>query len=225
MLSQAKKDLLIYGYFHEHERKYCLKGGIPAVIYKLVLVFSPNAEFRYMGGNEDSFDISNGGATVSLKNGKFGTVMYGDFLTVKQKSICTVHIELHADCGRFHGGFGLCTRDFTEFRSQYYNAGKNHSLTLNKCGYFKTSEEFVVSKLHKHSTELNHMKQWCRPQDTIAIHVDMLQKTAWIWNYSKSTSYENNEQVLLIGLPNEVAVVIYGGQLPQTYTVTHHELH
>lgn len=218
MLSTRKQnnELLVYGYLNKNERMY--RFIIPRIIYHLILSYSETLEFHYNGGNESVFIITDEGQTVSLKKEKYGTLIYGDFLHAKQRCISTLFVKVHKSSGLYYGGYGFCTPEFVEFVTSTYNNGKNHSTTLNISGYYKSSEEF--GSTYKHCADIAALSQWCQPGEIAAIQIDMDNtKIGRIWNYTQNKSYENNIHVFEVKLPNEVAFVIYGGAVGQTYSV------
>lgn len=215
-MSFSKKQDLVFGYIRRLEKKRVI---IPKEIYEIILKYSREMRFHFEPKTKDSFEISDDGQTVTYLNG-YSSIGFGPFFSALTQSNVTIHFKLHTNVRHGCSGFGFYTPEFTAFKDETWNPGKNHCLSININGYMKSSKEFSHS--YSHMNTPSHMNNWCIAEDIIAIQLDMEMKQGRMWNFTKQNSCENNEHVLEIGLPEEVAILIYAGEdHKQTFSVVH----
>lgn len=216
--------LLVHGYIREQTSS--LLAIIPKPIYTIVLRYSRSMIFHFDGENEEIFEISNDGQTVDIKlSNTHGTIRFGSFFSAKEKIKYRVHIKLEANCRTHCCGFGFLTPEFTDYACKGFNQGKNHSTMVGISGLFKHSQEFTYddSKDFKHLEVAGHLINWCKENETVAIEVDMHLKIGKMWSISQHFSCENSEKVFEVGLPDTVAMFVYGGSVAQKFTVVHQQ--
>lgn len=227
MSTSKKKELLIFGYIRLYENtqlkrtKYNSRNTssiIPKPISNLVLQYFSSFEWKYKLGNDEDFVITDDGLSVTLKQDKYGTIMFGEYLNVNDRVICTLHIKLAHDSRLTSSGFGFITNKFADYHSKDYNPGFNHSTTVNLSGYFKKCNDFSCSYAHRQW--ISHLKKWAAPMDIMAIQINTIEKIGRIWNYSQEESYLKSEKVFEVEFDvEEVGFVVYGGNLKFTMTV------
>ena len=212
--------LLVYGYI-----RLIIQLSIPFDIQNICIDYisgDTDFQFQYKNGNQSTFKIIDDGLTINTILNRCGTILFGDFFELKQHKNLnfTVYFKL-TDIGLGTIGFGFATPEFKAYVNEGYNPCKNHSLVLATNGYFKKSKDFNTDL--EHASWPNHMRQWIRDKDkkngVVAVNINMNDKIGTIWNWTKNNQYKNNKNVISVGLPDIVGIIIYYGYNVQTVTV------
>ena len=211
---------LVYGYI-----RIIIQLSIPSDIKNLCIEYisgDTDFEFQYKNGNESTFKIIDNGLTINTIQQKCGTILFGNFFELKQyKNLnFTVHFQLKKiNIGSI--GFGFATPEFKAYVTDDFNPCKNHSLVLATNAYFKKSDDFSTDE--DHESWPSHMEDWITDKDkgngVVAVNINMNNKIGTIWNWKKNDEYKNNANVLSIGLPDIVGIIVYYGFTAQSITV------
>ena len=215
-LSKEYWTILVFGYI-----RLIIQLSIPSELKSICIDYlfgETNFKFNYRGGNEEVCDITNDGLTMAAKNGKYGTVLFGDFFSFKTNPYLNFTVLMKLDEFRLHfNGFGFATPQFKQYVTTYFNGGENHSCTFNINGYFKNSKEFIGN--YQHCQSIQEVEEFVNKKEIVAININGNDKKGRVWNWTKSDSYINNKHVFQIGLPDEVGIILYFGSRPCTITV------
>lgn len=232
------QHLLVHGFIRQERNKYSILAT-PVVILELIFKFTYIMRFYYDCSNEIFVKISQNAQNAKFLPGS-SVVRFGCFLSTKYPVRFRTLIHVHYDCKPVYCGIGFLTPAFTQFKHNSYGTlvdayGENHSTCISLNGIFKAGKDFTFHNNISSNTVVNNdmyaasykvvkhisnLYQWCKAGEIIAVEINMFLKLAWIWNYSKKASFEKNRNVFKVGVPDEVAILIYGGcQYRQTFSI------
>ena len=173
---------------------------------------TPNSSIN--GGQK--FKISNEGQTVSNDERVYGTMRFGEFLSVSDIPRFKGKFKMDKTVDGQHG-VGLITPEFDKFYiNNDYNYGDNHSLIVYDSGgslYIVSSDEF------NNCQDKNGKKKSLTPNECIvSVEIDMIQKIVKFEN-------DKNEIYKMKNIPECVALVFSFGVSAQKVTCISQEFY
>ena len=217
-MDALEREMLVFGYMKEIQQTMVLSYKIPKGIRDLVLLFFPRM-FRFENIDIKGVKVSKNGLIITKQKDMIVNIQFGEFLHASDAVIYDVTFTLEHTY-RDALSFGFMTPEFKLPSDivQDWNFGQNHSLTVNGNGYICTSEEF------KTKIEYNRYIDGCHPDDPfwtatdkLYIKIDMIKQIGKMWSDHEPLN------ILEIGLPESVAILLDWGGSEQTLSVEYQE--
>ena len=182
-------EFLIYGFIREYEKRNKLSNTIPNELKKLMKIFYPGSEFKFIDDAiKSGCEIENDGKTLIFDKRKWVTCQIGDFFDSKQKFIHKIALRHCGEdiCG--WAGIGFITKNYTQFIADAWKSRKNESIMIYSNAFYTTSQSVVRDLKDRYRpnhllwSSLETYWGWYKSDDIIMIKIDTNKMKAIIWN-------------------------------------------
>ena len=226
--NNKRNHLLVFGYIRNNAATLKLMYNIPDGIKQIILKYILFNDFKFDRPAE-CFDISDDELAVTLKDTKYGTIQFGQFLNSSDKLIYRVKF-LMEKVSQGNIGFGFITPEFDKWdHAGYFNNCEANCVTLYSNSFYEGSPDFIeINEQYPNQAFVaygediyNYMQ--CESGDHVVIEMNMTKLNANIIFYTRVTkddqvAFEKN-QSFTINLLNEVAIIVDAGVDVQTVRV------
>ena len=193
-LLSEKREILIFGYLRDVERKIKLSSHIPTGVAGIIIAHYP-LPFRlhYPLNEREHMHISNDGLSFFKKYTQGCTLIrFGDFINKSEKIAIDVVFEL-SNVYDGVSAFGFVTSEYVESEEIIgVNYGLNHTLSVTGTGYMVTTpgdfkSEYIDDVKHI-ATVSNKVDGFLWENgDKLHVEIDMISQKGRMWNDDNKT--------------------------------------